>query len=399
MIHRWKIALLVAILTGAASRAQQVLPHIAVGGNFTTEFLIINTGTTAGTATISFFDDAGSPMNVNLPDLNSRATGIQTFAIAPGGSVVAVANDPNGSVRGGSAVVTATSANIVVQAIFRSKGGDGNFYEAAVPATSGSARFAMPFDATTFRETGVPIYTGIAITNVSSTRVATVTCTTKDSSGATIQGAVYIQPLQPRGHWSGYFFPALTGKRGTLDCSADTTVAAIGLRFLGSSAFSSLMVVQSAVRQPDPPPGTQPVPSRVVGNWANQITQTTVDNIAVPPRTYAVTLRFLPDGTYSYGVTQSRSPAWQMTVTGRYTVSAAPPNNQLATTQVVMTPGNVSITGITDTATRTSELFRLAFEGFPGTTNETFLVSWDVVGAMHMKNANTIYHSCTLLQN
>ena len=57
-------------------------------------------------------------------------------------------------------------------------------------------------------------------------------------------GAIYLAPvLNPMGHWAGYLFPALTGKRGTIDCSANLAVAATALRFIGTNAFSSLPVI------------------------------------------------------------------------------------------------------------------------------------------------------------
>ena len=40
-----------------------------------------------------------------------------------------------------------------------------------------------------------------------------------------------------------YAIPALTGKRGTLDCTADTLISAIALRFIGTDAFSTLPVI------------------------------------------------------------------------------------------------------------------------------------------------------------
>jgi hypothetical protein len=36
---------------------------------------------------------------------------------------------------------------------------------------------------------------------------------------------------------------ALTGARGALDCTSNTTVSAIGLRFVGSDEFSSLPII------------------------------------------------------------------------------------------------------------------------------------------------------------
>ena len=55
--------------------------------------------------------------------------------------------------------------------------------------------------------------------------------------------AVSIPAVDPMGHYSGYEYPALAGKRGTLTCSADTLVSAIALRFIGYDAFSTLPVI------------------------------------------------------------------------------------------------------------------------------------------------------------
>jgi hypothetical protein len=261
------VSLLTAIVEIAPANAQ-VLPHIAVGGTYTTEFLVINAGANAGTISMSFFDDAGKPMAVNFPALSANTTGLVTKSpLSPGGSIFVEASNPNGPIRSGSVIVTA-SAGISVAAVFRSKASDGKYYEASVGTTSGNTRFTMPFDATTFAPTGDQIYTGVAVVNTDSTNSSTIACTATDSSGAVIPNALSIPTLAPGGHWANYLFPALTGKRGTLDCSASTRVGAIGLRYLGTNAFSSLTVVESAASTV-PGPGTTTVPTWLLGTWAD----------------------------------------------------------------------------------------------------------------------------------
>src|SRR4051812_29375630 len=49
----------------------QVIPHIAVGGSYTTEFVILNPTTGNGSISVSFYDDDGKSMSVRLPDLNT----------------------------------------------------------------------------------------------------------------------------------------------------------------------------------------------------------------------------------------------------------------------------------------------------------------------------------------
>lgn len=262
---------IMAVLTagfGMVAAKAQVLPHFAVGGSFTTEFLIINAGSSAGTLTMSFFDDAGKPMALNFPSLSLNTTGLTTkTSIPPGGSIFVEASNPNGPVQGGSARITA-SAGISVTAIYRSRASDGKYYEASVGTTSGNTRFTMPFDATTFAATGDQVYTGIAVVNADSTKSAAVNCTATDPAGVVIPNALSIPSLPPSGHWANYLFPALTGKRGVLDCSASTKVGAIGLQFLGTNAFSTLPVIESAAST-TPAPGTTAAPSWLVGNWAS----------------------------------------------------------------------------------------------------------------------------------
>jgi hypothetical protein len=234
------VKLAIALLIVAAPMYGQVFPHIAVGGGYTTDFLIFNPTASAGSFSVAFYDDNGKAMNVNLPALNGPGIGFQDKSLPAGGSIVVSASNQVGSTVTGSAVITA-STGLVAQAMFRAKSADGNYYEAAVPANPGSTRFVVPFDDTTFSENGVQIFTGIAIANVDAANSAKIACTAKNDAGVVIQNAVSVPLLQPHGHWADYRFPLLVGKRGLLDCVANTNIAALGLRALGP-AFSSLTV-------------------------------------------------------------------------------------------------------------------------------------------------------------
>jgi hypothetical protein len=72
-----------------------------------------------------------------------------------------------------------------------------------------------------------------------------VSCIARDPQGVTIPNAISVPLLNPHGHWSDYLFPALTGGRGTIDCTANTAISAVAFRFIGttSSIFSSLPVL------------------------------------------------------------------------------------------------------------------------------------------------------------
>jgi hypothetical protein len=72
---------------------------------------------------------------------------------------------------------------------------------------------------------------------------AHIACTARDQAGVIVPDAVSIPALPPLGHYTGSSFPALAGKRGTFDCSADTLVSALALRAIGGDAISTLPVI------------------------------------------------------------------------------------------------------------------------------------------------------------
>ena len=141
----------------------------------------------------------------------------------------------------GSGVIQ-SSPGLTVQTLIRhSSPTTGALYEASVPSGTGSFIAQVAFDATTLN--GTQIYTGVAITNINAASTAVVTCVAKDNAGTVIAGAVTLSAIAPSGHWAEYNFPALVGKRGTLECTSTTRIGVIGLRFLGVDAISTLPVV------------------------------------------------------------------------------------------------------------------------------------------------------------
>jgi hypothetical protein len=213
------------------------LAHVAAGGSWTTGVFVINTGTQAANYSIAFHDDNGNP--IVLP-FTTGSTNTLSGTVPARGSFYIEASNPAIALQSGWGQITA-SPGIVVQALFRNNV-DGTYYEAAVPSSSGSAEFLIPFDATTFAPTGDPLYTGFAIANPNQT-AANVTCTARDSSGNIIPNAVVIPSIKPLGHWANYLFPALAGLQGTIDCVSATKIAATAFRFIGANAFSSLPVI------------------------------------------------------------------------------------------------------------------------------------------------------------
>jgi hypothetical protein len=216
------------------------LPHFAVGGKFATDLYAINNSAQPARFTVSFYNDSGSPAPLPFVGMGSIST--LTGTVPGFGANFYEASDPSAPVQGGWALIQADPA-ITIQELFRNHGGNGSYYEAAVPAYPGSSGFRLAFDATTFTPTGDPTYVGFAVANLDAMSPAKVTCTALDDRGNVIPNAITVPQLRPLGHWANYLFPALTGARGTLDCSSNTTVSAIGLRFIGTNAFSSLPIV------------------------------------------------------------------------------------------------------------------------------------------------------------
>jgi len=217
---------------GAPSGAS-VLPHFAVGDSFVTDLYVVNSNNTAANFTISFYDDTGTRVNAvtNITD-SVGAHGVKFYELG----------SPMGPGAAGSATVT-SDAGITVQALFRRLGSDFSYYEAAVPMSIGGTDFSIPFDATTFTGNGGQIFTGVALANLDLTHPANVACTAQDSVGNTIPNAVTVPPLTGRGHWANYLFPLLVGKVGTLHCTSDSAVGAMGIRALGLNTISSLPVI------------------------------------------------------------------------------------------------------------------------------------------------------------
>jgi hypothetical protein len=222
---------------GFSGGSNAALAHFAAGDTWTTGFFVLNTGTSPAQFSIAFHDDNGNP--VALP-FSTGATNTLSGTVPAQGSAYYEAGNPQAPLTSGSAQITA-DPTIVVQALFRDDS-SGRYYEAAVPSSSGSQEFLFPFDATTFAGNGQPFYTGFAIANLSGSP-ADLICTARDQNGVVIPDAVPVPELSSFGHWANYLFPALTGMRGTIDCVASTSVAATALRFIGTSAFSSLPVI------------------------------------------------------------------------------------------------------------------------------------------------------------
>ena len=234
------VALSLPAWNAMAAPVTGALPHFAVGGGFITAFYVVNTNNTPANFSISFYDDTGKPVSITVIGLGTVS--ILSDTIPANGTKYYEGGDPNAAYLQGSAAI-ASDSGITVQALFRRRGSDNSYYEAAVLSTAGNFELQLPFDDTTFAPTGAQVYTGIAIANLDPLTAANVVCTARDSLGNFIPNAVAVPPLNALGHWAGYLFPSLVGLRGTLDCTSNTKIGSVGFRAIGTNAISSLPVI------------------------------------------------------------------------------------------------------------------------------------------------------------
>ena len=226
---------------GSAWCVTRVLPHLAFGNEWTTALFATNSDTQAQPFSVAFYGYDGSsqalPFGGGLGNLSTLSGSVP----AQGANYYEAASLA-WPTTGAWGLATA-DVSVTLLGLFRRAPAEGNFYEAGVAASGGYSSFLIPFDATTFTPASASFYTGFAISNLNPSVSAHVTCVARDQTGTVIPGAVSVPTLVPLGHWADYLFPALAGKRGTLDCRGDTLVSAVALRVIGTSAFSSLPVI------------------------------------------------------------------------------------------------------------------------------------------------------------
>lgn len=214
------------------------LAQVAAGGGLITGFLVLNASSAPSQFSINVYDDNGNP--AALPFASGAASTISGTIPAQGSAYYETSN-PEGPLVAGWGQITADPA-IVIQALFRSSNAKGIYHEAAVPSTSGSTEFLIPFDASFFPATGQFFATGIAIANTAATN-ANITCTARNPNGAVIANAFPVPAFAPLGHWASFQFPALNGQRGTIDCVSNTKASATVLHFMGTSGTLSTLPV------------------------------------------------------------------------------------------------------------------------------------------------------------
>ena len=209
--------------------------HAVTGAGWETLFTLVNTGTSAASFTLSFFDQStGAPLPLTfvLPQTSmspQTASSLTQQTLAPGATLLVQTQGGATNITG-SAQLT-TTGNVSGFAIFQIQASG---QEAVVPLeTRTSGTFVLAYDNTN------GLATGVALANVAST-AASVPVTVLDDTGATLTTGTI--PLAAKGHASfmltdsTHGFPVTAGKRGTVEFQTPSggRISALGIRAAGS---------------------------------------------------------------------------------------------------------------------------------------------------------------------
>jgi hypothetical protein len=222
-----------------------VLPQIADGGGFVTEFIVTNPTGAPVTCRLSFWQDNGSPLPLSLNGANPSSSYV---VLVPGHSTQFLATPGVGSsVTGWGLADNVESLGVI--AAFRLTASNVPESEATVKGIPGTSGFAMAFDETPGFDTG------FALANVSPFDTVIENLYFYDTNGAFIFSDS-TRTLGPHQHESFLFSTRygaqLAGKRGTVRVYYGTpgtpTNGGIGLTGLGlrvnpAGTFTSLPTV------------------------------------------------------------------------------------------------------------------------------------------------------------
>ncbi len=229
---KYRYAFLLPILGGVLccglwGQLKYRLPHIANGANaIRTTFILVNSTTTDTTVTLSFFDDSGDPVSINIPGLSAGPA--KTLSLGAGESRF-LQTDGQGDLVVGSATVLSEDADIGISGIFTilKDGGTAILTEAGISTSQAMSAFALAVN------TVGPFNTGLAMANVGKGQ-ATVTFELYGEDGV-LRGAT-TRNIPEGGHLAvfvdevGGLFPQLGDFKGCLRVSATGPVSALTLR-------------------------------------------------------------------------------------------------------------------------------------------------------------------------
>jgi len=214
------------------------MAHLAVNGGWQTTFVLVNTGTSAASATLNFYGDNGAPLPLPLTfpqgAIASQSASTLTETIAPNASLwIQSTGSAAAALVTGSAQLS-TNGNVGGFVIFRY---NTNGQEAVVPLESRNApAYVIAYDNTSGTATGIAI-------NNASAQPVNVPATLRDGNGNTV--ATGSIALNGNGHTSFVLateFPQTAGILGTVefDAPAGATISVLGIRSPPALTFTTL---------------------------------------------------------------------------------------------------------------------------------------------------------------
>jgi len=218
----------------------------AGGGQWTTTFTLINTGTAAADITLNFFDDNGNALTlpVFFPETSTSATGASFVATIDAGAGLLIQTDAlNDALVTGWAQLL-SDGEVSGFAVFTDTVSDVQQQEAVVPLDNrNDPAYLEWFDNI------AGFSTGVAVANETSTAV-TITVVIRDDTGALISTRPVDVPAG--GHTSfdlASTFTETANLRGTLefDTPAGGQIAVLALRFNPETAFTSVPSISKSV--------------------------------------------------------------------------------------------------------------------------------------------------------
>lgn len=224
----------------------RVFPHLAVGPEWETSFVIVNMSTSPAQFNLGFFDTTGAPMTVSFTEGKAAAAAKDSFltrTLAAEGSIIITVYNDGQPLRTGFAILEpptdSTNIRLGGYAVFKQRVAGRPDFEAVVPLCDyDDWAVYLPFD------NSGGLDTGMALVNPSDTQTATVDLFFIDEAGVQIsKQTLTLKPGEQTAFSLTAKYPGLGGKRGTLYAESSIDyLSVLGLRFNlgGGGAFTSL---------------------------------------------------------------------------------------------------------------------------------------------------------------
>ena len=211
------------------------LPQVVDGGNFITQFAIVNLDALPVSYQFRFWGDTGNALN--LP-IQNGAPG--TFAGTLDSGAIAFAQTTGTSAASGSPALqgwaeVAATGRVGVTAIFHRSIAGTSDSEATVVGTVSGESVSLPFDNTQ------GYVTGVALANTNPLQSITITAVFEFENGGSL---LQLISLPVHGHTAFVLpatYPATGGLRGVIHFTTSSPdISAVGLRFSPNNSFTGL---------------------------------------------------------------------------------------------------------------------------------------------------------------